>query len=130
MTMTRDALKALTLAFTDAFNRDDLDGVMAFMAEDAVYDEFDGKRTEGHAAIRAAFQPQFDGVFGEMRFIEEDLIVDAEGRSSMISWTCAMKSADRYGGWRGLDVLFFNADGKIVAKKTYAKAEKPAMRRL
>ncbi|MGZ0186920.1 MAG: YybH family protein [Alphaproteobacteria bacterium] len=128
--MTRDELKASVLDFTDAFNRDDLDGVMAYMAEDAVYDEFNGHRAEGLVAIRAAFAPQFSGQFGEMRFLEEDIVLDADSRSAMISWTCAMKTAERYGGWRGLDLLFFNADGQIIRKETYAKAEKPLMRRL
>lgn len=128
--MTRDQLKDAVLAFTRAFNEDDLDGVMAHMADDAVYDEFHGGRAVGHAAIREAFRPQFEGRFGVMRFLEEDLILDAESRSAMISWTCAMDSGDRYGGWRGLDALFFNADGLIARKETYAKTEKPLMRRL
>ncbi|MDP6953628.1 MAG: nuclear transport factor 2 family protein [Alphaproteobacteria bacterium] len=128
--MTRAELKALVLAFTDAFNRDDLDGVMAHMAEDAVYDEFNGHRAEGAAAIRKAFEPQFAGEFGVMRFREEDLIVDAEAKSAMISWTCTLSSPVRFGGWRGLDLLFFDDSGKVVRKETYAKTEKPAMKRL
>jgi len=35
-------LEDLTLRFTEAFNRDDLDGVMAMMTEDAIYAEFTG----------------------------------------------------------------------------------------
>ncbi len=128
--MTRDELKRRTLDFTDAFNRDDLEGVMGYFAPDAVYDQFNGARAEGLDAIRAAFAPQFAGAFGEMRFHEEDLILDAEARSAMISWTCAMRTPERYGGWRGLDLLFFNAAGRIVRKETYAKAEKPAIRKL
>lgn len=128
--MTRDELKKLTLDFTDAFNRDDLEGVMAFMADDAVYDEFHGGQAVGQEAIREAFRPQFEGKFGVMRFLQEDLILDAETRSAMISWTCAMDNGERYGGWRGLDNLFFNQAGKIVRKETYAKTEKPLMRKL
>jgi ketosteroid isomerase-like protein len=128
--MTREELKARVLDFTDAFNREDLDRVMVYMADKALYDEFDGHRAEGLAAIQEAFAPQFSGQFGEMRFLEEDIILDAESRSAMISWTCAMKTAEHYGGWRGLDLLFFNEDGQIVRKETYAKAKKPLMRRL
>jgi ketosteroid isomerase-like protein len=62
--MTRAELEDLTLRFTDAFNREDLDAVMAFVAEDAVYDQFNGARAVGKAAIRAAFVPQFRGDFG------------------------------------------------------------------
>ena len=40
--MDRATLEALTIQFTEAFNRNDLDGVMAMMAEDAVYEEFTG----------------------------------------------------------------------------------------
>ena len=86
--MTRDELKQITLQFTDAFNRDDLDGVMAWFAEDAVYDEFHGARHEGKEAIRAAFEPMFAGKFGKVRFEEEDLFLDPEDGKAMISWSC------------------------------------------
>ena len=38
--MERKQLEDLVMRFTEAFNRDDLDGVMSFMAEEAIYDEF------------------------------------------------------------------------------------------
>ena len=66
--MTRDELVDLTRRFLDAFNREDLDAVMEFFADDGIYDEFNGKRNIGKAAIRAAFVPQFTGAFGTMRF--------------------------------------------------------------
>ena len=75
--LSRAELEALVIAFTDAFNREDLDGVMAFLADDAVYDQFDGVRAVGKAAIREAFVPQFRGDYGTMRFVTEDLFVDA-----------------------------------------------------
>ena len=76
--MDRARLEDLVLRFTQAFNDNDLEAVMSFMAEDAVYEEFTGTITRGHAAIRAAFVPQFRGDFGKMRFDSEDLFVDAE----------------------------------------------------
>ena len=63
--VTHAELEDLVVRFTDAFNREDLDAVMAFFADDAVYDEFDGQRRVGKAAIRAAFEPQFRGDFGK-----------------------------------------------------------------
>lgn len=45
--LTRAELADLVIHFTEAFNRDDLDGVMSFMAEDAIYDEFNGKINQG-----------------------------------------------------------------------------------
>ena len=76
--MERAKLIDLTRRFTDAFNRNDLDAVMAFFSDDAVYDEFNGKRNRGKLAIRAAFEPQFTGAFGDMKFLEDDIFVDAE----------------------------------------------------
>ena len=45
--MERAKLIDLTRRFTDAFNRNDLDAVMAFFSDDGVYDEFNGKRNRG-----------------------------------------------------------------------------------
>ena len=68
----RSRLEDLVLRFTDAFNREDLDGVMSFMDDDAIYDEFNGRQHRGKAAIREAFVPQFRGDFGKIRFQTED----------------------------------------------------------
>jgi len=87
------------IRFTQAFNRDDLDGVMSFMAEDAIYDEFNGTINRGAAAIRAAFVPQFRGDYGKMRFNAEDLFVDAVAGKALIRWQCTLEtSADRRRG--------------------------------
>ena len=81
------------------------------------------------AQIRAAFEPQFSGKFGTIRFLQEDLFVDPAARKAMISWECTLTSKDRAGGWRGLDLIHFDAQGRITLKETYAKAEKPLMRK-
>ena len=86
--MDKQSLEDLALRFTDAFNRDDLDGVMGFFAEDAVYDEFHGARHVGREAIRAAFEPQFRGAYGAVRFDREDLFADADAGKVLISWIC------------------------------------------
>jgi ketosteroid isomerase-like protein len=119
-------LRELVIAFTDAFNREDLDAVMAYFAADAVYDQFDGARAVGVAAIRAAFAPQFRGDYGTMRFLTEDLFVDAADGKAMISWTCTLERDGLRRGWRGLDLLHF--DGRRVQEKhTYAKADVPRL---
>ena len=124
--MARDRLTRLTLEFTGAFNRDDLDGVMSYFAADgAVYDQFDGSAARGLEAIREAFVPQFRGDFGKMRFIEEDAFYDVENRKSLISWTCTLETRKGPGGWRGLDILHFDEAGKITVKQTYAKTRTP-----
>jgi len=125
--MTPEALRALTLEFTSAFNDNNLDGVMAYFTDDAVYDQFDGQPATGRDAIRAAFQPQFEGAFGAMEFVEEDLFVDADARKAMISWLCTFDTKQGRAGWRGLDILHFDESGRITQKLTYAKAKQPLL---
>jgi ketosteroid isomerase-like protein len=122
--MKREQLEDLVVRFTEAFNRDDLDGVMSFMAEDAIYDEFNGRRSRGKQDIREAFVPQFRGDFGRIRFRTEDLFVDPDSGKALIRWLCTLESGGRRSAWRGLDVLRFEG-GLLAEKHTYAKAEVP-----
>lgn len=124
--MDRATLQDLTLRFTEAFNANDLDGVMAMMAEDAVYEEFTGVVNRGKAAIRAAFVPQFRGDHGKMRFESEDLFADAATGKALIRWVCRLETRRGPAGWRGLDILHFE-DGLVKQKLTYAKARVPLL---
>lgn len=119
-------LTELVTRFTDAFNRDDLDGVMACLAEDAVYDEFTGTVNRGRAAIRAAFVPQFRGDYGRLRFQTEDLFADPLAGKALIRWICTLRTGKGPAAWRGLDILHVR-DGLIVEKLTYAKAKVPLL---
>ena len=124
--MDPEKLTQLVIDFTDAFNRDDLDGVMSFMADDAVYDEFNGTVNRGTAAIRAAFVPQFRGDYGKLRFHAEDLFVDAAAGKALIRWLCTLETKKGPAGWRGLDILHVE-NGRITEKLTYAKAKVPLL---
>ena len=117
-------LHDLVIRFTDAFNRDDLDAVMGFLSDDAIYDEFNGTRSTGRAAIREAFVPQFRGDFGRIRFLTEDLFVDAAAGKALIRWVCSLEKDGKKLAWRGLDILHVR-DGRITEKHTYAKADTP-----
>ena len=90
--MDRARLADVVVRFTQAFNDNDLEAVMSFMADDAVYEEFTGTINRGSAAIRAAFVPQFRGDFGKMRFDSEDLFVDAESGKALIRWVCMLET--------------------------------------
>ena len=124
--MDREKLAKLVVAFTDAFNRDDLDGVMSFMADDAVYDEFNGTVNRGVAAIRDAFVPQFRGDYGKLRFHTEDLFVDAAAGKALIRWNCTLETKRGPAAWRGLDIVHVE-NGRITQKLTYAKAKAPLL---
>ena len=124
--MDRATLADLVIRFTECFNANDLEGVLALMTEDAVYEEFTGTINRGKAAIRAAFVPQFRGDFGKMRFETEDLFVDAEAGKALIRWVCTLETKRGPAGWRGLDILHV-ANGLVTQKLTYAKAKVPLL---
>ena len=119
-------LRELTIRFTECFNRDDLDGVMALMAEDAVYEEFTGTVNRGKAAIRTAFEPQFRGDYGKIRFETEDLFADDAAGRALIRWVCRLETKRGPAAWRGLDILHFD-NGLVTRKLTYAKAKAPLL---
>jgi ketosteroid isomerase-like protein len=125
---SRGALEKLVIAFTEAFNREDIDEVMSYFAEDAIYDEFNDIRHEGLAAIRKAFEPQFSGAFGRMRFHTEDMFLDVDTGKAMIRWVLTLEEEERAGAYRGLDLLYFE-QGKLVEKHTYCKAKIPFIRK-
>jgi ketosteroid isomerase-like protein len=136
----RDSIDSQVGAYLSAFNRMDLDEVMNYFADDAVYKPGDGSVYRGKRAIRHAFTPQFAHAFGTMVFDEEDRIVEAEAGKVMLSWTCIIDAQGlrffslttwlrrtlgrlkfgRKAQWRGLDLLYFNSERLIVKKLTYA----------
>jgi hypothetical protein len=125
--------------FLDAFNTNDLDRVMTFFSDEAVYEPGDGKTHRGKAEIRAAFEPQFNGAFGAMRFDERDMVIDVENRKAAFRWVCRhdISHAKPRGlvwflrgiyirlvlgkrfGWQGVDIFHFDADGKIKGVFSY-----------
>ncbi|HEY0481611.1 MAG TPA: nuclear transport factor 2 family protein [Kofleriaceae bacterium] len=142
------AIAELIDAFTDAFNRNDLDAVMAAFADDAEYRPGDGKVHRGRAAIRAAFTPQFTGAFGAMRFDPEDRLIDEAARKAALRWICRHDMSGAHGkrvsplfrlairlrhgsrvGWHGIDVFHFDPAGKITGKFTYANYGRPRLSR-
>ena len=123
--LSREELATITADFLSAFNENDLDRMMSFFAVDGVYEEFNGVRSVGLDEVRAAFAPQFAGAFGDMKFLDEDLIVDAETNKVMASWTCTLEVKGQPTSWRGLDAMTFDDNGKLTHKLTYAKAKAP-----
>ena len=64
--MNRSEIERITLEFTKLFNDEDLNAVLSYFSEDAVYVEFNGIRHKRIAAIRAAFEgPNLADVLGK-----------------------------------------------------------------
>jgi len=124
MSDRRQELYDLTVAFLEAFNRNDLDAVMAFFTDDIIYDQLNGRAAEGRAAVRDAFAPQFAGEHGAMNFVEDETFVDPVSGKVMSSWDLHITRDGATNVLRGLDLLYFEGD-RIRLKQTYVKAKSP-----
>jgi ketosteroid isomerase-like protein len=114
----------VTLAFVRSFihsvGRHDVDGVLAHMTEDAVYEnlghDVDSGRHEGQAAVRAAFRAVFDA-YPDCRSDTDDIF--AAGNRCCYCWTMRWSEADGSEGVSHGTDIFTLRDGKISYKKTY-----------
>lgn len=112
-------------AMVDGFARQDIDSIMALIADDAVYCDILGKGTRGDEycgknAIRRAFARQFD-LGGRHIYLNPKIIV--EGECAFASWTMVIgdpadSKAPRF---EGIDEFVFNAQGQITLKKAWLK---------
>ena len=107
--------------FNDAFNRHDVDGIMAMMTADCVFENTrpapDGTRVEGAAAVRAVWERLF-AVSPHARFEFTDMF--AAGDRAVVLWTYYWVKDNRPGHVRGVDI-FRVRDGKVAEKLSYVK---------
>ena len=124
MTDRRQELLALTDQFVDAFNRMNLDDVVSFFSEDAVYEDSAGGRHVCHKAIRIAFEPLVGGSRGRIRFDGEDVFAEVETGKVLASWRLSLDKDGDVSVIRGIDVLEFQGN-KLAKKLAYMKVDKP-----
>ena len=107
--------------FNDAFNRHDVDAIMALMTDDCVFENTrpapDGTRYEGQAAVRACWE-QFFANSPQARFEFTDLF--AAGDRCVVRWTYHWVKSSGSGHVRGVDVLRVRG-GKVAEKLSYVK---------
>jgi ketosteroid isomerase-like protein len=117
MSGTAAATREVIERFNEAFNRHDVDAVMALMTDDVVFENTspapDGERYEGQAAVRR-FWTDFFASAPRARFEAEDLF--AAGDRCAVSWRYDWSD----GHVRGVD-LFRVRDGKVAEKLSYVK---------
>ena len=119
-----DADAAMLLdRFADAWNRHDLDTLMALMTDDCVFDasagpDVHGQRSEGQHAVRAAFAAVFE-MFPDAHWGNPKHFVAGSRAVSEWTFTGTRKDGTRV-AVNGCD-LFTLRDGKIAVKNSYRK---------
>ncbi len=125
-TALQDPTTAARLAtierFNEAFNRHDVDAVMALMADDVVFENTqpapDGARYAGQEAMRAFWERFFAGSL-HAHFTTEDIF--AGGDRCAVRWRYTRREeTGAEGHVRGVD-LFRVRDGKVAEKLSYVK---------
>jgi len=121
-----DVQTAATVAtiegFNEAFNRHDVDAIMALMTDDCVFESTspppDGPRYVGQAAVRAVWEAFFRSSPNAHFEAEEQF---AAGDRCTVRWRYRWVDADgQQGHIRGVDV-FRVRDGKVAEKLAYVK---------
>ena len=118
-TPTISTLKAIT----DAFNRHDLDAIMAFLADDAGFEsprgpDPHGRRFEGKAAVREGLAARFSGI-PDVHYGDDDHFVAGDRGAS--EWTLTGTTTDGVRlEVRGCDLWTFR-DGLVTRKDSFWK---------
>jgi ketosteroid isomerase-like protein len=118
-TVTTETLKAIT----DAFNSHDVDGVMEFFADDAVFETPKGpdpwgRRLVGRKQVREGVAARFEGI-PDVHYGDDSHWVS--GDRGVSEWTLTgTTSAGEHLQLRGCDLWTFH-DGLVVRKDSYWK---------
>jgi steroid delta-isomerase-like uncharacterized protein len=112
-------------AVLDAFNDHDLDAIVSFFAEDAVFESPRGPdpwgtRFVGREAVRAGLAKRFEGI-PDVHYGDDDHFLSVDGTRGASEWTLTGTTIDGERiEVRGCDLWTF-ADGQIVRKDSYWK---------
>ena len=123
--ITEDVLKL----FLDAFNRHDLDAIMAFFTDDCSFDfpkgpSPYGQRFVGKVAVREGLASRFKGI-PDVHYGDDRHFVSVSGDRGVSEWllTGTTQSGEHV-EVRGCDLFEFSLkDGKIRRKDSYWKVQ-------
>jgi ketosteroid isomerase-like protein len=118
-----DQAIAMLAEITAAFDRHDLDGILARFTDDAVFEgprgpDPWGQRFTGKDAVREAFAARFSGI-PDVRYTDDEHFVDGDRGAS--KWTLSGTSTTGEPiEVRGCDLWTFR-DGRVVKKDSFWK---------
>ena len=124
MTETTDTAATVDIIdrFNEVFNKHDVDGIMALMTDDIVFENTsprpEGERYEGQESVHGFWEQFFSGS-PSARFDSEDMF--AGGDRCTVRWIYRWVDGDgKPDHVRGVDV-FRVRDGKVAEKLSYVK---------
>ena len=107
-----------------AWNSHDINGVMEFLDNDIVFDNWNEHKISGKSNLEKAWRAWFLH-HGNFKFIPEDLFIDENQQKMTFTWLLEWPSLEKnYTGKqekrRGVDIIYLK-EGKILKKNTYSK---------
>ncbi len=126
MSVKQKVTVELLNAIQEAFNRHDVDGILAYFAEDCEWlmargpDPWEAKRLKGKAAIGKVLSARY-AVIPDMRWVDMQHFISKDGNRACSEWT--VKGTPKEGppiDWLGCDIWTFR-DGMVTKKDTYWK---------
>lgn len=124
MKLSRQEIKKIFKEWTHAWNKHDLNKVMALFHDDIFFGNWTGAYVKGKKKLRKAWEPWFNN-HGNFRFLEEETFIDELQQKVLYRWVLEWPSMEpgfegKYEIRKGVDVIHFK-DGKIISKLTYSK---------
>jgi ketosteroid isomerase-like protein len=121
--MSSQASVATLKAITDAFNRHDLDAIMSFFTDDAIFEsprgpDAWGRRFSGQAEVREGLAARFSGI-PDVHYGEDDHFVAGDRGASEWTLTGTTTDGERL-EVRGCDLWTFR-DGLVSRKDSFWK---------
>lgn len=124
MALVKAAMLSAIHTWLKAWDQHSLDGVMALMHDDVVFENWTGEVVQGKQALGRAWAPWFLR-HGNFKFIFEDIFIDEDEQKALFQWRLEWPSLEKAFSGKpeirsGVDVLHF-LDGKIYKKYSYSK---------
>ena len=124
--LTRQEIIVKLDAWLTAWNNHHLGGVMEWLHEDIIFENWDGNTIKGRDLLYKAWKLWFNDD-GNFNFVKDEIIVDEPEQKFLFAWTLTWSARESgYEGRReirkGLDVIHLK-NGKILSKLTYTKTD-------
>ena len=108
----------------EAWNRHDLDGVLQDMADDVVFEHWNGRVIRGKRQLERVWQPWFSD-HGDFHFELKSLSFDEAQQSLSFEWKLGWPSPEpgcrnQWETREGVDLIQLS-NGKVINKRSYIK---------